>query len=74
MADIQTVPYVGLRHVREDGRECFCGCQWVVGREGVVMTGDEAEKLAACGFVYVDFPADEYHGPITIAYDVPVPA
>jgi hypothetical protein len=62
----QTV--IGQRHVREDGRECLCGCQWAEGRTGTIVQDDDTPKLATLGLVYVDFPRVEYFGPVQVAY------
>lgn len=65
---MQTTIVIGQRHAREDGRECFCGCQWAEGRTGSVVQDCDTPKLAALGMLYVTFPRTEYDGATTIAY------
>lgn len=65
---MQTTIIIGKRHEREDGRECFCGCQWAEGRTGSIVQDSDTPKLATLGLLYADFPATEHHGSTQVAY------
>lgn len=61
----EPAPYIGFRHVREDGSECNCGCQFVVGAVGTEAPG--YEDYWKVGLIALEF-STEYHGRKVIAY------
>ena len=47
----------GVRHVREDGRECVCGCQFVEGLEGTIVE-DRPDLDLIVGQFWVPYSLD----------------
>jgi hypothetical protein len=60
---------IGMRHTREDGRECFCGCQFVEGVVGEVVQDSDTAALASLGLFCARFHT-EYSGEQTVCYDL----
>jgi hypothetical protein len=61
---------VGKRHKRSDGRECLCGCHWVVGAEGHIVQDADTAKLAALEppILYAAFDVPYHPGQVVVAY------